>query len=515
MRKVSEPISRAGKYFSPTDLTEGLRKKTISSAAATIACHASAQGTQVIGSVILARLLTPDDFGLVIMVATFSILLMNFGLNGFTEAVIQQEKLEHLQVSNLFWINLGSSTLLTLLFMTMGPWIAAFYGQPELIMITVAMSFSILFGGLSTQHMALLKRNMQFRLASMIELGAFVFSYVVGIVMALGGFGYWSLVVRQVSFTAGYSLGAWIFCSWRPGLPAGSKGIGGMVRFGMSTYGTFAVSYLQKNLDRILIGKIQGIQPLGNYDRAYGLFALPAGQITAPLANVSLAALSRLRQDPARFREVYLKAVFLLAIVGMPLSAIMTVVGQDLILLLLGPKWGEAGMIFTIFAPSAGIALIYATTGWLHLSLGKADRWLRWSVFDFLVTASFFVAGLPFGVAWVALGRVVSIHLLAVPGLWYAGRPVGLKISQVLGTVWRYYVSAFVAGGSSWAFLQVLSVRGVAWEVHGVRVLLGTVVCISVYLFVTVVLHQGAKPIMDFLEVLRESLYGLRSEGRA
>lgn len=484
-------------------------------AAATLTSQFLADITQVAGSIVLARILSPNDFGLVLMVAAFSVLLMNFGVNGFTEAVIQQEDLKHPQVSALFWINLGASSLLTLVFMSLGPVIARFYGEPELIPITAAMAMSILFAGLSTQHMALLKRSMRFHSAAGNELGAFVLSYALAIALAFSGFGYWALVARQVSFPLALALGGWILCGWRPGLPAWDGGVAGMVRFALSTYGTFIMSYFEKNLDKVLLGRFQGTQSLGSYDRAYTLFSLPASQLTVPLTGVSLAALSRLRGDPLRYRQAYLKAVSMVSFLGMPAGALLTVLGYDLVLLLLGPKWEEAAVIFTLFAPSAGMYMIYTTQGWLHLSLGRAGHWLRWSVLGFVVTAILYVVGLPYGAAGVALGRVIAIHALVVPGIWYAGRPIQLRIGSVIGVTWRHYSSSLLAGVITWCILRNWIPSGESWEFHALRVLLGSSICISLYLGFTVALHKGLRPIADFLGLLRESLSGLRLGSRA
>jgi len=502
-------------YFSTKSVKQDLRKKTVAGAAVTLTAQIGADISQLIGSVILARLLTPDDFGLVLMVTAFSLLLMNFGVNGFTEVIIQQDDLRHSHVNTIFWINLACSGMLTLIFMALGPVIAGFYGKPELIPITVAMALSILFAGLSTQHMAILRRNMQFHAAVGTELVALILSYVLAIILALRGFGYWALVARQILFPFLLSLGGWALCGWRPGLPARAGGIGSMLKYAMSTYGTFAMNYFQRNLDKVLIGRFLGTLSLGNYDRAYTLFALPASQLTVPLTNVSLAALSRLKQDPPRYRQAYLKALSLVAFMGMPMSALLTVIGYDLILLLLGPNWEQAGTIFTVFAPSAGVFMIYSTHGWLHLSLGRADNWFRWSILAFAVTAVFFIAGLSYGAPAVALGRVISIHILALPGIWYAGKPIGLRMASVIHATWRCYLSSLLAGLCAWAFLRNVIPSGAAFEVHALRIVAGSSVCVLLYLAFTVVLNQGTRPIVDFLAILRESIGGLRLGSRA
>jgi PST family polysaccharide transporter len=159
--------------------------------------------------------------------------------------------------------------------------------------------------------------------------------------------------------------------------------------------------------------------------------------------------------------------------------------------------------------------MIYSTHGWLHLSLGKADNWLRWSIFGFVITTVFFMAGLPYGANGVALGRVIAIHLLALPGVWYAGRPVQLSIGSLVQAIWKYYVSSLLAGLVTWAMLHNWIPSGESWEVHLLRVFLGSTFCMSIYLVFTVALHQGLKPIVDFVSIVRESVSGLRLGSRA
>src|SRR5207247_9164915 len=149
-------------YFSTARLRSELRSRALTGVSVTLIAQACVFAISTVGTIVLARLLTPHDFGLVTMVLAFSFLLQNFGMNGFVEPTIQREEIDHKQVSTLYWINVGINLMLMLIFMASAPLVARFYNEPELKPIVVVMAISILFGGAATQHQGLLRRNMEF-----------------------------------------------------------------------------------------------------------------------------------------------------------------------------------------------------------------------------------------------------------------------------------------------------------------------------------------------------------------
>ncbi len=268
------------------------------------------------------------------------------------------------------------------------------------------------------------------------------------------------------------------------------------------------MSYFRRNLDKIIIGRTYGSVSLGSYDRAYHLSNMLPSQVINPLYSVAISTFSKLVNDPEQYRKDYLKMISLMAFVGMPLSAALTLVSKDVILFLLGPQWDKAGRIFLAFAPSIGLIMIYITHGWLHLSLGTPERWFRWSIVEFGVTIACFLAGMPFGAIGVAVAFTVSFYILLFPALWYAGKPVELKTSAIFFTLWRYYGASLMAGMSCWAILSY--VEWVSYFVKGSYILvrIGST---------TVLLCPG---ILDFYRVLIRryytdpSIYG-NSEGNS
>jgi len=488
--------------FRPTAHGDGLRRLAVRGAGVTVLSQGLGFAIQMIATVILARLLTPEDFGLMGMVTTFSLLLLNVGLNGFTEAVVQREQIDDALVSNLFWVNAGVGLLLTIAFAGGGPLLARLYGEPRVAGVASAVAVTILFTSLSVQHLALLKRAMRFSDVSANDIVARTISVAVSILLGWAAWGYWALVAGTVAQPVATCLGAWVLCRWVPGLPRRGVGTGPMVWFAMNTYGRFAVSYFSWNLDKLLIGWRFGPEVLGFYKKAYDLFSLPVNQLSAPLTSVAVSTLSRLNRES---RERYfVRALSTLAFVGMGLGADLTLVGHDVILLLLGPKWVESGRIFTFLGPGIGIMLLYFTHGWLHLSLGRADRWFRWGVIELALTSLLFLLALPWGPVGIAAAWVVSFWVLTIPALWYAGRPGRLAMAPAIAAVWKYVLASALAYAVSAAIVQAIPPLIATQDALGAAARIGIDSSLfgALYLGAVVLLYRGCEPLYQVAALL-------------
>ena len=451
VRPMSQPNESAAKPVSDSDL----KSKTVRGGTLTVLTQAVNLVVQVAGTIVVARLLTPRDFGLVAIALTFGTLLANLGTTGFTEAIVQSKTISQAQLSTLFWINIAASTLMAVLFILAAPLVAAFYREPDVQIICVGVGATIFLGCLSSQHLAMLKRDMKFPAINAVTLSGRCVSVTVTIVTALLGWGYWSLVFGICVLYTVEGIGSWIVNPWRPGLPSRDAEIRPMIRYTLNQLGYYACNYAGRNFDNFLMGWCLGSFALGSYKKAYDLFALPASQISVPLTTVTLAGLSRVRDEPEKFRKNYLKAVSLVAMIGMGLSAVMFVAGYDLLLLVLGPKWVEAGRIFIRFSPGIGLMLVYNTNWWLHLSLGTTNRLFRWGLVELLVLAVAFLTGLRYGAFGIAVAWSISFAIILWPCLAYAGRPIGLRFSSVLKVIWPFAIAALVAGTLGWLLLNV------------------------------------------------------------
>ncbi len=493
--------------FRPSVNDGEVRRLAIRGASVTVFSGGVGLAVQVIATVVLVRLLTPADFGVVTMVTTFSLLLLNFGLNGFTEAILQWKEIDRYLVSNLFWINVCAGLALAIAFAAAGSLMAWFYHDPLVSRVAAGISVTIFLTSISVQHLALLKRAMRFSATSANEIFSRGIGLALSIALAWAGWGYWALVLGAVAQSLVQSVGAWFLCRWIPSLPRRVLGTAAMVKFATHVYGRFTVNYFARNVDNLLVGWRFGAIQLGFYKKAYDLFALSVGQLTAPLTSVAVAALSRFEPRSPKYKQNLLGAISLLAFVGMGLSVEFTILGKDLIYLLLGPRWGPAGQIFTFFAPGIGMMLIYYTNGWIHLSIGRADRWFRWGLVEVGITCLLFVLALPWGPKGVAVAWASSFWVLTIPALWYAGKPIDFGIAPVLANVWKFVVAALLAGGASTVIsreIPFLSVTLGSPEKMAAGIVRGSLVLVALYLGAVILLYRGLAPVYQLGGIARE-----------
>jgi PST family polysaccharide transporter len=280
-----------------------------------------------------------------------------------------------------------------------------------------------------------------------------------------------------------------------------------MVRFALNVYARYISNYWARNVDNFLVGWRFGAQSLGFYKKAYDLFALTASQLVSPLTHVSMAALSRLSQDTVEYTRCLKRILGSMAFISMGVGATLSLIGGDVIFFLLGPAWAPSGRIFSFFGLGIGIMVLYETHGWIHLSLGRPDRWFRWGIIEFVVTGLLFIAVLRWGASGIAMAWTISYWILTLPALWYAGRPIHLPIASVIGVLWKY-AAASLAGGC--AVLMIFrdgytSVPTSALDALS-RIVIMTASFAGLYVGLVTILHGGFGPLTQFLRLLQEVL---------
>lgn len=500
-----KPFNYAGRFHDHADDGQ-LAKRTVRNAGVTVFAQASVFVIQMLGTVVLARLLTPSDFGLVTMVTTFSLLLASFGLAGFTEAVLQADTLSESQASNLFWINLGGASVLSLAFGAAGSLLARFYSNPHITTVAIGFAVVIFLSITPVIHLALLKRAMLFGQVSLLDILSRIAYVGTAIACAVWRWGYWALVAGCVAQQLVNCLGAWQLCSWIPKFRLGQSGTRKMVSYALSVYGRYTLNYFTGNTDNLLVGWRFGAVALGFYKKAYDLFVLPSCQLLAPILAVVVTTLSRKNKDLKEYKRYFLTGLGIVAFLGMAASASLTLTGKDIVRCLLGAQWGEAGRIFVYFAPGIGLMLIYQTTAWIHLSMGTTARWLRWTVIELALTGTLFMVGLRWGPVGVAGAWTTSYLVLMIPGFLYALKPLDLPITAVLSTVWRYAFAAIVAAITCARALRdmpmppQLATNGLGQAIT--RIVLYNLLFGVLYLLIIVALYRSMEPLRQFAKLV-------------
>jgi O-antigen/teichoic acid export membrane protein len=494
--------------FHPISTGNELRRSAVRGAGAAIAGSAGSFAVQIGSVVILARLLTPSDFGIVTMVTTFSLLFRSFGLAGLTEFIMQNEEITESLASNLFWINVSIAAVLTLGFASSAPLLALFYHDATVAQVTRGMSLTIVFSGLGYVHTGLLQRAMHFKTTAIINFTGLLLYVIVCIILAMAGWHYWALVWGAVIHALVTAAGAWLMCRWIPSRPHRVPGTGSGAKFAMNVYAHFAFGYSTRNTDNLLVGWRYGAQALGFYKKAYDLFVLPETQLLAPLSAVAVSTLSRVSQDREQFQRYFLRMISVLALFGMAIGADFALVGSDIIRFLFGPGWEQAGRIFALFGPGIGVMLLYNTHGWVHLSIGRPERWFRWGLLEFGCTVSLFLLTLRWGPSGVAFAWTASYFLLMFPGFWYAGKPIALGIGPMLAAIWRFFVASAVAGCATAMISRALPHSSTALGATDalLRMLSISLVFFTLYFGGVIALHRGLEPFKETAGLIRNLL---------
>ncbi|QIG51832.1 lipopolysaccharide biosynthesis protein [Nordella sp. HKS 07] len=368
---------------------------------------------------IMARLLAPQDFGLVAMVTVVTGIFELFSTAGLSAATVQQASISAEEVSTLFWINLVVGALLSLLCLASAPCLAAFYEEPRLLWITAALASGFIISSAGVQHLALLQRDLRYVSLAVIETIAQVGAVAIGIGMALAGLGYWALVGATLAVRVTTTACLWATAGWTPFKPRTSVETGRLLRFGGTITMNNLIIYLGYNLDKALLGRFWGADALGLYGRAFQLIDIPTSSINSALGGVAFAALSRLQTDPARFRAYFLKGYSLINALTMPITIFCLLFANDIILFVLGAKWNDAVLLFRLLAPTILVFGIINPTGWFLQSIGLQVRSLKLALAIAPLVLVACLMGLPYGPAGVAFAFSTAMALWVVPHiLW-------------------------------------------------------------------------------------------------
>ena len=424
-----------------------LKEKTIRGGSARICAQAASFGLRVGSLMVLARLLSPRDFGLVGMVTAFTGVLFLFRDFGLSAASVQRASVTEEQTSTLFWINLLVGGVLSIVAVAVAPIVGTFYHEPRLLWVTSVVAIGFLFNGAGIQHSALLQRQMRFTALASIDIFSLIISTAVAISMAKAGYGYWALVAMTVSLPFTTTIALWLTTSWVPGLPRSGVGIRSMMRFGGTMTLNGLVVYIATNFEKVLLGRYWGAEAIGIYGRAYQLIRIPTDNLNSAIGEVAFAALSRLQDDPDRLKRYFLKGYSLVVALTLPITIACALFADDMVFVLLGPKWKEAAGIFRLLAPTILVFAVANPLGWLLNSLGLVGRGLKMAlVFAPLMIVGYLIA-LPYGPRGVALAYSAVMTLWVVPSIAWAVHGTVVSVWDILRALSRPLSSSIVAAG--------------------------------------------------------------------
>lgn len=411
---------------------------------------------QFIISILLARLLAPSDFGLLAMILVFTGFASTISDLGLSTALIQKRDIQPRHESTIFCLQLACGAFLALLLSAAAPLIASFYQVHRLAGICLAIAPTFLLNAFGSVPLALLQRKMAFRSIAAIEITSLLGSGAAAVIAALNGWGIWSLVLQALLASLITSALSWQQSRWRPELAFTPAAWRELRRFSSALTGFNIVNYWIRNLDNLIIGKFIGTYALGLYSRAYSMMLFPIRQVGDIVSRVMLPAMSSIQDQTERFRDIYLRATRVIALITFPFMIGMAVLADLIIVILFGPAWSGAISILRILSLVGLLQSIGTTLGWIYTARGRTDIMFFFSLGAGSVYAAAFLIGLRWGVLGVAGAYAASFLLLVwYPSWTFAGRLIGLPFSRMLRNLAGVFFCAAIMGGSVFALRQL------------------------------------------------------------
>lgn len=393
---------------------------------------------------IFARLLEPGDFGLVGMVTAITGILTLLKEFGLSTATVQRGAITEEELSTLFWINIAVGAVLALVSLAIAPLVAAFYQEPRLFLVMTVLGSGFIFNAVGVQHSALLQRQMRFTALATIEVVSLMISSAIGIVLASLGHGYWALVAWSVTLPMASTVFTLLHSGWVPGRPGLNIGLGSILRFGSILTLNGLVVYIAYNFEKVLLGRFWGAEVVGIYGRAYQLITLPTDYLNGAIGGVAIPGLCRLQHDPERLKRYFLKGYTLVVTLTIPVTAFCALFANELILVILGPKWGNATPVFRLLAPTILVFALINPTGWLLIALGMVSRSLKIALVIAPLVITGCIIGLPYGANGVAFGYSVAMMLWVVPHILWCFRGTVVSFQDIVLAVSRPFISGIV-----------------------------------------------------------------------
>lgn len=372
--------------------------------------------------IIMARILTPDDYGLVGMLAIFIAIAQSLIDSGFSQALIRKQDRSEIDNSTVFYFNLAVGALLYLILFFSAPLIARFYDEPMLVPLTRVICLSVVINSLVVVQRALLTIKIDFKTQAKASLTGAILSGVVGITMAHTGFGVWAIVAQQLINLATVAILLWAFSHWRPVRAYSWASFRELFSFGSKLALSGILDTVYRNLYLIVIGKVFKASDLGYYTRAHQFSEFPSSNVTGIVQRVTFPVLCTIQDDDDRLRDVYRRFLRISAFVVFPLMMGLAGVARPLVVLILKEQWAFAGVLLQIIC----FAMMWYPVHAINLNLlqvkGRSDLFLKLEIYKKVIGVAVIAATVPFGIIAMCYGSILTSLIALVINTYYTGR---------------------------------------------------------------------------------------------
>lgn len=383
----------------------GMKTKILSGLLWKFAERIGAQGVGFIVSIILARLLSPEDYGLISLITIFISISSVFVSSGFGNALIQKKDADEIDFSSVFFFNIFMSIMLYIILFLMSPNIADFYGKSELIPVIRVLGLSLIISGINNMQSAYVSKTMEFKKFFYSTLIGTILSAFVGIAMAYRGYGVWALVVQQLSNSLVDTIVLWFTVKWRPKMIFSIKRLKLLFSFGWKLLISGLIDILYNNIYGLLIGKIYNPYLLGLYNRGNQFPNIIVSNINGPIQSVLLPALSEEQDNKERLKAMVRRSIVTSSFIIYPMMVGMAAIAKPMVTILLGEQW--LGCVFFLQISCITLAFWPIHTANLQAinAVGRSDIFLKLEIIKKVLGISVLIISIPFGINVMVIGR--------------------------------------------------------------------------------------------------------------
>lgn len=403
-------------------MEESLKNKTVKGIVWSSIERFSVQGIQFLVMIVMARLLTPKDYGLVGMVAIFIAVAQSLVDSGFSQALIRKQNRTETDNSTVFYFNIVVGILLYLVLFAIAPLVAIFYDSPELTALMRVVCLSVVFNSFVVVQRALLTVNIDFKTQAKASLTAAVVSGVIGIGMAYSGFSYWSIVAQQLVNLGLNTLLLWIFTRWRPRWIYSWGSFRELFTFGSKLMVSGLLDVVYRNMYLLVIGKVFTASSLGYYTRANQFAEFPSSNLTGIMQRVTYPVLCQIQDDDERLAQIYRRFLRLSAFLIFPLLVGLSAVAEPFVLLLLKEQWLFAATLLQIIC----FAMMWYPIHAINLNLlqvkGRSDLFLRLEIIKKAIAVLILCVTIPMGLIVMCVGQILSSLIALIINTNYTGK---------------------------------------------------------------------------------------------
>lgn len=459
--------------------------------------NAGVLGSQFLLGILLARILTPEDFGVIGMITVF-INVGQFLMNsGFAQALVQKTDSTETDFSTVFFFNIFSSIVIWLLFYFTAPFIADFYHKPELVLVTRVITFSFVINSFGFIHLTHLTKKVEFKAQSFVGMAGVIISGVIAIILALKGFSYWSIVAQYLIKNLVSSVLLWIVSKWKPAFRFSWKSLKQLFRYSSHILTGGLITTIFNNIYFILIGRIFNATELGYYTRAYQFKDLPVNTINSFVQKVTYPVFSKIQNDDDSLISGLRKISRLLSAISLPLMVLMIIVAEPFISLVLTDKWLPSVVYLQMLSSFGWIFLLQAIYIQIATVKGRSDFYMQYQIIDKILIVLSILITWKFGIRALILGQLGATLISYGVSIVYLKKVITIKVKELLADIIPFLIASIL-------LLAGLKILLIFIDGNLIQLILATAITSPLYIIILKLMR--VKEADDVIAVLKHKL---------